>query len=238
MVEASKRQAHRCQRRVVATSRATQTLLPGPTGRHWMKSVPHLSSHDGSGWVQLEGFAPTRNRKVVGSNPTSGSKTARQSTCTLSMEWAGGQAWLRPLRQLGAGQLLSSSRRWVALIVGEVAVELLAGRYLGDGVDQVLTADEGALPGRAPAPERLSLVAPGAGSVDADLEGVDLVGQLPGEPLVVAGDGGDQAAVGGVHLGHQLGGGVDQDHGIDRAEGLGMAQGAGPRRLEQGHRGQ
>src|SRR5215208_7130591 len=72
MVEASKRQAHRCQRRVVATSLATQTLLPGPTGRHWMKSVPYLSSHDGSGWVQLEGFGPTRNRKVEGSSVTVG----------------------------------------------------------------------------------------------------------------------------------------------------------------------
>jgi hypothetical protein len=41
-----------------------------------MKSVPHLSSQDGSGRVQLEGFGPTRNRKVVGSNPTSGSISA------------------------------------------------------------------------------------------------------------------------------------------------------------------
>jgi hypothetical protein len=41
-----------------------------------MESVPFLSSQDGSGRVQLEGFGPTRNRKVVGSNPTSGSKTA------------------------------------------------------------------------------------------------------------------------------------------------------------------
>jgi hypothetical protein len=41
-----------------------------------MESVPLLSSQDGSGRVQLEGFGPTRNRKVVGSNPTSGSKTA------------------------------------------------------------------------------------------------------------------------------------------------------------------
>ena len=38
-----------------------------------MKSVPHLSSQDGSGRVQLEGFGPTRNRKVEGSNPSSGS---------------------------------------------------------------------------------------------------------------------------------------------------------------------
>jgi hypothetical protein len=41
-----------------------------------MKSVPHLSSHDGSGRVQLEDFGPSRNRKVEGSNPSSGSKTA------------------------------------------------------------------------------------------------------------------------------------------------------------------
>jgi hypothetical protein len=38
-----------------------------------MESVPYLSSQDGPGRVQLEGFGPTRNRKVVGSNPTSGS---------------------------------------------------------------------------------------------------------------------------------------------------------------------
>jgi hypothetical protein len=44
-----------------------------------MKSVPLLSSQDGSGRVQLKDFGPTRNRKVVGSNPTSGSKAAGQS---------------------------------------------------------------------------------------------------------------------------------------------------------------
>ena len=43
-----------------------------------MKSAPHLNSRDGARGVQLEGFGPTRNRKVVGSNPTSGSKTAGQ----------------------------------------------------------------------------------------------------------------------------------------------------------------
>ena len=64
--------------RAVATSVATQALIPGPTGRHQMKSVPHLCSRKSPGWVLLEGFGPTRNRKVVGSNPTSGSKTAGQ----------------------------------------------------------------------------------------------------------------------------------------------------------------
>jgi hypothetical protein len=43
-----------------------------------MKSVPLLSSQDGSGQVQLEDFGPTRNRRVVGSNPTSGSISAVQ----------------------------------------------------------------------------------------------------------------------------------------------------------------
>src|SRR5215218_6361770 len=43
-----------------------------------MESVPLLSSHDGPGRVQLEDFGPTRNRKVEGSNPSSGSKTAAQ----------------------------------------------------------------------------------------------------------------------------------------------------------------
>jgi hypothetical protein len=41
-----------------------------------MQSVPLLSSQDGPGRVQLEGFGPTRNRKVEGSNPSSGSISA------------------------------------------------------------------------------------------------------------------------------------------------------------------
>jgi hypothetical protein len=43
-----------------------------------MESAPLLSSQDESGRVQLEGLGPTRNRKVEGSNPSSGSKTAGQ----------------------------------------------------------------------------------------------------------------------------------------------------------------
>jgi hypothetical protein len=44
------------------------------------------------------------------------------------------------------GQLLSWSGRWVALVVGEVAEQVLIWRSLGDGVDQQLATDEGALP--------------------------------------------------------------------------------------------
>ena len=74
------------KRRMVATSVATQALRPGTTGRLWMKWVPHLSSHNGPGRVQLEGFGPTRNRKVVGSNPTSGSKAqVRALQCSLCL---------------------------------------------------------------------------------------------------------------------------------------------------------
>jgi hypothetical protein len=40
---------------LLATSVATQALLPGTTGRHQMKSVPQLSSQDGSERVQAEG---------------------------------------------------------------------------------------------------------------------------------------------------------------------------------------
>jgi hypothetical protein len=43
-----------------------------------MKLVPQLSSQNGPGRVQLKDFGPTRNRKVEGSNPSSGSKTAGQ----------------------------------------------------------------------------------------------------------------------------------------------------------------
>jgi hypothetical protein len=43
-----------------------------------MKSVPLLSSQDGSGRVQPEGFGPTRNWKVEGSNPSPGSISAGQ----------------------------------------------------------------------------------------------------------------------------------------------------------------
>jgi hypothetical protein len=45
----------RWREHVLATSLATQALQPGTTGRHQMKWVPHLSSHDGPWRVQPEG---------------------------------------------------------------------------------------------------------------------------------------------------------------------------------------
>ena len=50
-----------------------------------MDDPADVSSQDGSGRHLLdEGFS-TRNRKVVGSNPTSGSITAGQSICKVTL---------------------------------------------------------------------------------------------------------------------------------------------------------
>jgi hypothetical protein len=43
----------------------------------------NVSSPDLSGAVQVDADHPARDRKVVGSNPTSGSKTAGQGMCAL-----------------------------------------------------------------------------------------------------------------------------------------------------------
>ena len=48
-----------------------------------MDDPADLSSQNGSGRHLLDEGFPTRNRKVVGSNPTSGSISAGQSTCTM-----------------------------------------------------------------------------------------------------------------------------------------------------------
>jgi hypothetical protein len=68
-----------------------------------MKSVPLLSSPDGSGRVRLEGFGPTRNRKVEGSNPSSGSKLAGQRVF-LALLTAKRQLSVIPLGWISAPQ--------------------------------------------------------------------------------------------------------------------------------------
>jgi hypothetical protein len=55
-----------------------QTILLYPSGAVWTDDASHVSRLDPSGAVQIDAEHPTRNRKVVGSNPTSGSKTAGQ----------------------------------------------------------------------------------------------------------------------------------------------------------------
>jgi hypothetical protein len=55
-----------------------QTILLDPSRAVWSDSASNVSRLDPSGAVQVDAEHPARNRKVVGSNPTSGSKTAGQ----------------------------------------------------------------------------------------------------------------------------------------------------------------
>jgi hypothetical protein len=65
-----------------------QTILLDPSGAVWTDEASNLSSLDPSGAVQVDAEHPARNRKVVGSNPTSGSKTAAQSICAVVSSFA------------------------------------------------------------------------------------------------------------------------------------------------------
>ena len=59
MLEAEdSRQARFAKAGWMVTALATQTLIPGGTGRLWMEWAPLLSSQDGPRRVQLEGFGP------------------------------------------------------------------------------------------------------------------------------------------------------------------------------------
>jgi hypothetical protein len=60
-----------------------QTIRLLPSGPVWTDEASNVSSLDLTGAVQADAEHPARNRKVVGSNPTSGSKTAGQSMCTV-----------------------------------------------------------------------------------------------------------------------------------------------------------
>ena len=62
-----------------------QTILLYPSGAVWTDEASNVSRPDPSGAVQGDAEHSTRNRKVVGSNPTSGSKTAGQSTYTVTL---------------------------------------------------------------------------------------------------------------------------------------------------------
>ncbi len=66
-----------------------QTIGLYPSGAVWTDEAPNVSRLDPSGAVQIDAEHPTRNRKVVGSNPTSGSKTPGQriSSKTSTFGW-------------------------------------------------------------------------------------------------------------------------------------------------------
>jgi hypothetical protein len=52
-----------------------QTILLDPSGAIWIDEASNVSRLDPSGADQIDAEHPSRNRKVVGSNPTSGSQT-------------------------------------------------------------------------------------------------------------------------------------------------------------------
>jgi hypothetical protein len=51
-----------------------QTIVLDRSGAVWTDEASNVSRLDPSGAIQADAEHPTRNRKVVGSNPTSGSK--------------------------------------------------------------------------------------------------------------------------------------------------------------------
>jgi hypothetical protein len=60
-----------------------QTILLYPSGAVWTDDPPNVSGQDPTSAVQSDAEHLARNRKVLGSNPTSGSETAGQSTYAL-----------------------------------------------------------------------------------------------------------------------------------------------------------
>jgi hypothetical protein len=57
-----------------------QTILLDPSRAVWTDDPSNVSRPDPSGAIQIDAEHPTRNRKVVGSNPTSGSRTTGQKS--------------------------------------------------------------------------------------------------------------------------------------------------------------
>jgi hypothetical protein len=65
-----------------------QTILLDPSRTVWTDGASNVSRLDPSGVIQIDAEHPTRNRKVVGSNLTSGSRTAGQSMRTVVLSLA------------------------------------------------------------------------------------------------------------------------------------------------------
>jgi hypothetical protein len=67
-----------------------QPILLDPSGAVWTDSASTVSSLDPSGAIQVDAKNPARNRKVVGSNPTSGFISAGErpsSKSSVSVIW-------------------------------------------------------------------------------------------------------------------------------------------------------
>jgi hypothetical protein len=87
-----------------------QTILLDPSGAVWTDDAAHVSRLDPSGADQIDAKHPTRNRKVVGSNPTSQETAAQLLDRTRSFLESAGV--LRP----GASVLDLDHHRLMALV--------------------------------------------------------------------------------------------------------------------------
>jgi hypothetical protein len=65
-----------------------QTIRLDPSGAVWTDGPSNVSRLDPSGADQIDAEHPSRNRKVEGSNPSSGSKTAGQRVFLGVATWA------------------------------------------------------------------------------------------------------------------------------------------------------
>ena len=74
--------------------------------------APNVSRLDPCGAVQVDAEHPSRNRKVVGSNPTSGSKTAGQRLCARLLPLALLASLIIPVREVGLYSLPGEPRCW------------------------------------------------------------------------------------------------------------------------------
>jgi hypothetical protein len=73
-----------------------QTIGLDPSKAVWTESVSNLSSLDLSGADQIDAEHPARNRKVVGSNPTSGSTNQQVRAYSAPLRYVG----VRPIDSL------------------------------------------------------------------------------------------------------------------------------------------
>jgi len=80
-----------------------QTILLYPSGAVWTDGPSNVSRLDPSGADQIDAEHPSRNRKVEGSNPSSGSKPAGQRVF-LALLTAKRQLSVIPLGWISAPQ--------------------------------------------------------------------------------------------------------------------------------------
>src|SRR5215203_3160173 len=70
-----------------------QTILLCPSGAVWTDRPSNVSSLDPSGAYRVDAEHPSRNRKVVGSNPTSGSICAGRRLLSKASRLGWNRRW-------------------------------------------------------------------------------------------------------------------------------------------------